>query len=99
MSEVKKYTFDVICESQDFNHDQDFVQVEDYSQLLFKLEEKERECERLKHILFQIDFAIRPHRYEPLAENVKWDIYCLASDNGCESKALSASGGKVNGKD
>lgn len=69
--------------------------IEQNDHLLSKLEEKERECERLKHILFQIDFAMRPYRYdEELPGDIKWEIYALAADNGKESKGLFASGGK-----
>jgi len=36
MSEVKVYTFDEICESQDFNHDQEFTLKEDLEALQSK---------------------------------------------------------------
>lgn len=36
---MKSYTFDEICESQDFNHDERFVKVTDVSALLQRIED------------------------------------------------------------
>lgn len=38
MSEVKRYSFDEICESQDFNHEEAFILASDYEHLKTKLE-------------------------------------------------------------
>lgn len=38
MSEVKKYTFDEICESGDFNHEEEFVLHSDFEKLKAQLE-------------------------------------------------------------
>lgn len=38
MSEVKRYTFDEICDSGDFNHEEEFVLHSDYEHLKTKLE-------------------------------------------------------------
>ena len=38
MSEVKRYTFDEICESQDFNHGEKFILASDYEKLKAQLE-------------------------------------------------------------
>ena len=41
MSEVKRYTFDEICESGDFNHEEEFVLHADYENLKAQLERAE----------------------------------------------------------
>ena len=41
MSEVKRYTFDEICESQDFNHEETFILASEYEKLKAQLEKAE----------------------------------------------------------
>ena len=41
MSEVNRYTFDEICESGDFNHEEEFVLHSDYEKLKAQLERAE----------------------------------------------------------
>lgn len=41
MSEVKRYSFDELCDSQDFNHEEKFILASDYEKLKAQLEKAE----------------------------------------------------------
>lgn len=56
MSEVKRYTFDEICESQDFNHEEKFILASEYEKLKAQLEKAE---EALRKTINVADFFSR----------------------------------------
>lgn len=56
-----KYTFNEICESQDFEHNQEFVEIEDYKAL-------QSRCDQLEKLAREIfSFAKSPDPYDCFA--------------------------------